>query len=514
MTATTFGRLRATDPSRWRTAAVAWRSWAAQVGGWSADLRAHAARLATVWSGAAAEAALAGAERLRRRLELFRVACWQADQALSEFAAALARARTLLATAVTAAGSAGLKIDDAGTIRGPAGAQLAATAATLSSALTVAADADAAATGRLTGLADMSAAPVAGAIPSCAAPPEEIRRWWDRLTPAQRRWLVVANPAWIAPLDGVPAADRDMANRLLLDERRAELDRAIAGARGHDRNRLRAMRNGLNVLTDRLADGEGQRAYLLRLDLAGDGRAVVALGDPDRSTDVLTQVPGMTADLASYHGELSRAERVAERAAELAPAGATSAVLWLDYDAPDFVDEAASRRQAQAGAAGLRRFQDGLRASHLDGTAHQTVLGHSYGSLLVGSAAAQPGLLADDVVFVGSPGVGVDSARELHAGQVWSSTSRSDVIQYLPEAPRSLVGDLAIAALSPVPGGLAAFGRPDHDLWFGTNPSDPKFGAQVFASQPDGGHLGYWDRASPALDAITEITVGRDVTPR
>jgi hypothetical protein len=94
---------------------------------------------------------------------------------------------------------------------------------------------------------------------------------------------VAADPAWIASLDGVPAADRDMANRLLLDERRAELDRAIADARGHDRNRLRAMRDGLNVLTDRLAGGDGPRAYLLRLDLAGEGRAVVALGDPDRS---------------------------------------------------------------------------------------------------------------------------------------------------------------------------------------------------------------------------------------
>jgi hypothetical protein len=65
-----------------------------------------------------------------------------------------------------------------------------------------------------------------------------------------------------------------------------------------------------------------------------------------------------------------------------------------------------------------------------------------------------------------------------------------------------------------VPGGLAVFGRPDDDLWFGTNPSDPKFGAHVVASQSDAGHLGYWDRGGLALDAITEITVGRDVTPR
>jgi hypothetical protein len=514
MTAATYSRLRGTDPSRWGAAAVAWRSWAATAGRWSAELRSHAARLATVWSGAAARAAWAGVDRLRRRLDLFRATCWQTDQALSEFAAALGRARTLLATAVAGAGRAGLVIDDAGAVRGPAGAQPAATAAALASALTVAGGADSAAVARLGGLGDLSTEPSTGLLPSCTAAPAEVRRWWDGLSPAQRRWLVITDPGWIAPLEGVPATDRDVANRLLLDERRADLDRAIAGAHGHESNRLRAMRKGLNALTDRLADGEGPRAYLLRLDLADDGRAVVALGDPGRAAHVLTQVPGMTADLASYGGELSRAERVAVRAAELAPATSTSAVLWLDYDAPDFVGEASSPRQAQAGAATLRRFQDGLRAGQMGGTAQQTVLGHSYGSLLVGSAAAQPGLQADDVVFAGSPGVGVDSADQLHAGRVWSTTSRSDVIQYLPVAPKSLAGDLAIAGLAPLLGGLAVFGRPEDDLWFGTNPSDPQFGARVFASQPDGGHLGYWDRGRPALDAITDITVGRDVTPR
>jgi len=506
MTATTYDRLRVTDPARWQSAAVGWRSWAAKAGRWSTQLRSYAARLASVWSGTAATAALAGADRLRRRLDLFRLTCWQADQALSEFAAALARARALLATAVRA----GLFVDDTGAIRGPAGTP----PTPLTTALTVAANADATAALRLNVVADMSARPVTGPLPSCTATPAEIRRWWEGLTPAQRRWLVATNPAWIAPLDGLPATDRDMANRLLLDERRTDLDQAIASAGGSERNRLRAMRDGLNALADRLADGAGPRGYLLQLDAAEDGRAVVALGDPDRATDVLTQVPGMTADLASYGGELSRAERVADRAAELSPATATSAVLWLDYDAPDFVDEAASARQAEAGAAGLRRFQDGLRASHVDGTAHQTVLGHSYGSVLVGTAAAQPGLEADDVVFVGSPGVGVDSAKELHAGQVWSSTSHSDVIQYLPVAPKSLASDVALTALSPFAGGLFAFARPEDDLWFGTNPSDPAFGANVFASQPDGGHLGYWDRGQPALDAITEITLGRDVTPR
>jgi hypothetical protein len=125
------------------------------------------------------------------------------------------------------------------------------------------------------------------------------------------------------------------------------------------------------------------------------------------------------------------------------------------------------------------------------------VVGHSYGSLVVGKAAADGGFDADEVVFVGSPGVGVDSAAQLNVppGHVWSSTARTDLIQY--------------AAVSPV-GLLGGFGRPDHYLWFGHNPSDPGFGARTFATQPDAGHLGYWDPGRPALDALADITLGRN----
>jgi hypothetical protein len=336
-----------------------------------------------------------------------------------------------------------------------------------------------------------------------------VRRWWDTLTPAQRRWLVISDGAWVGALDGVPVVFRDAANRLLLDRRRADLDAAALAAQGRDRHRLDQLRRGLRALSDRLAGPDGPRAYLLRLDLAGDGRAVVALGDPDRAGNVLTHVPGMTADLASYGGELSRAEQVAVRATELGPAAGTSTVMWLDYDAPDFVDEAAGAGRARAGAVALRHFQDGLRATH-DGAARLTVLGHSYGSLVVGHAAADPGLAADGIVFVGSPGVGVDTAADLHvpAGHVWSTTSRSDVIQYAPVAPTSLIGDLAAAATVPLIGPAIAFGTPEDHLWFGRNPSDPSFGARVFRSQPDAGHGGYWDPGGPALDAITAIVLG------
>jgi Alpha/beta hydrolase len=422
----------------------------------------------------------------------------QADQAISEFAAALDRARALLSHAVAAAARGGLLIADDGSVRGgPSGS----VTPELSAALTVAGEADAATVPRLAfdlAQADL-AQPPGPERPSCTATPAEVARWWAGLTPGQQRWLLATEPGWLAPLDGIPAADRDAANRLLLDDRRSSLAAAATTAHGRE-----ASRHGLDTLADRLDTDDPQRAYLLRLDTAGEGRVVVALGDPDRAGNVLTHVPGMTSDLASFGGELTRAARVADRATEVGPAASTSAVLWLDYDAPDFVDEAASARQAVAAAPALRRFQDGLRATHLGAHAHQTVLGHSYGSLVVGEAATGSPLQADDVVFVGSPGVGVGSAAQLHvpAGHVWSSTSRSDVIQYAAVSPRGLADELT----------RAGFGvtSPERHLWFGENPSDPQFGARVFASQPDGGHLGYWDPGRPALDALAAITLGRN----
>jgi hypothetical protein len=521
----TYARLRVTDPGRWLSAALHWRRLAATAGRWAAEVGGHVARLRAVWSGTAATAAAERLLRLRRGLDVFRLTCWEADQALSEFAAALSRARALLDRAVATARRAGLAIDDRGTVVAPhvvgvpgaplwsayqaAAARAAAgeAAGQLAAALTVAAAADATAAGRLAGLADAHVPePPGTALPPPEASPAEVRRWWDALTPAQQRWLAATRPAWLGPRDGVPVAYRDLANRLLLEDRRAEL----ASADGTDRQRLRAVREALDALGDRLADGDGPRGYLLRLDLAEEGRAVVALGDPNRAAHVLTHVPGMTADLASYRHELARAEGVAVRAGELSPASSTSAVMWLGYDAPDFLDEAAGRSRADAGAAGLRRFQDGLRAAHETGAAHLTVLGHSYGSLVVGSAAAAPGLQADDVVFVGSPGVGVDAARDLAVppGRVWATTSGSDAVQYAAVSARSVLEDLAVARI-PVAGPAIAFARPEDDLWHGRNPADPAFGARVFASQPGAGHTGYWEPGDPALDALAGITVGR-----
>ncbi|GID26472.1 alpha/beta hydrolase [Paractinoplanes brasiliensis] len=526
MTTAVQARLQATDPARWLALALSWRRWAELAGHLIAELVPRLAALPSAWRGTTATAASHRLHELRRRLILFRLHCWRADQTAGEFAAALIRAKALLARALAAASRAdsltprpNSEAAAGQAAHGPVAKARAFGPAwgfhpDLTAALALAARSDTEAAERLRSLATAIHTPAEPpgpdpGRPDCTTSPAGVRRWWGGLPAGQRNWLLATEAAWLARLDGLPAADRDIANRLLLDERLAEVDRAIAGASGRERDKLRKLRNGLFALDRRLADGAGPRAYLLRLDVAEEGRAVVALGDPDRAGNVLTHVPGMTADLASFGGELARSERVAVRAAEVRPAVSTSAIMWLDYDAPDFVDEAASARRAEAGAPALRHFQEGLRAAHEGPPARQVVLGHSYGSLVVGKAAAG-GLDADSVVFVGSPGVGVDSARDLRvpSGEVWSSTSRSDVIQYVAVSPASLVRDVGTAAAVPGIGALMAFGRPESDLWFGHNPSDPAFGAHAFAGAPGGGHVGYWEPGSPSLETLTAITLG------
>ena len=471
----TYARLRATDPDRWLAVAAAWRQHAATAGRWAAQIAARIGRITAAWTGAAAEAATAHLEKLRRVAVQIQLHCWSADQALSEWAGALKRARALLSRGVAIASRAGLRVDDDGRVTPPVAPWFGQAMAPIQDALRLAGAADAEATARLAELADslmgdLGAAPPP--VPPPPAAPAQVAAWWAGLTPAQRFWLIATEPDLVGGRDGLPAAARDLANRLLVGDR-IDLD-----------------------------DPAGPRSYLLRAD---HDHIVLASGDPDSASNVLTHVPGMAADQPR---ERDRAALVAARATALDPATATSAVLWLGYDTPDTAPEAAGRDRAVAGATALREFQAGLRAAHSDQTGRFTVLGHSYGSLVVGSAAATPGLEADAVVLVGSPGAGVDRAADLAVPSVYAMSSVSDVVQYAAPAPDALGRDLAATGLAPVLG-PAAFGWPEDELWHGRNPVDDDFGARVVPSQPDAGHSGYWDPGRPALDGLASITLGR-----
>src|SRR5690606_15220088 len=101
-------------------------------------------------------------------------------------------------------------------------------------------------------------------------------------------------------------------------------------------------------------------------------------------------------------------------ALDLDPNADTAVIAWLGYDAPDELHNAVSKGYAENATDDLRSFQSGLAITHEDDSLHRTVVGHSYGSTVVGFTARGDGLPTENVIFVGSPGVGMDHATELN----------------------------------------------------------------------------------------------------
>ncbi len=185
-------------------------------------------------------------------------------------------------------------------------------------------------------------------------------------------------------------------------------------------------------------------------------------------------------------------DHLLNRAEQFAPGQQMSAITWSDYNSPPDLVSAADGDFAEQSEGHLAQFQEGLRATHEGPPSHNTVLGHSYGSTLVGYAARDHGLAANDIAFIGSPGVGVDNANELDVPgkHVWSGTAGADIIH--PLTP----------SLNPFDIGDGA-----KNQWFGMDPSDPQFGGQQLATDPNASHSDYWDRKQ-SLDAMAEVVAG------
>ncbi|WP_235079630.1 alpha/beta hydrolase [Amycolatopsis orientalis] len=82
-----------------------------------------------------------------------------------------------------------------------------------------------------------------------------------------------------------------------------------------------------------------------------------------------------------------------------------------------------------------------MRASHEGSPSANTLLGHSYGTTLVGHAASSTHLPVDNIVLVASPGVGVDHAAQLNIppDHVYSTTAEHDLIN-ITNFPRGITG--------------------------------------------------------------------------
>lgn len=319
------------------------------------------------------------------------------------------------------------------------------------------------------------------------ATPAERKAWWEGLTDEQREEYLAVYPDQIGNLDGIPALVRDAANRDNLQLLMGKL----AGQDGEDAaTKLAALREIDRQLEAVPRPGEPPM-YLLGIGDQGNGRAIVSYGNPDTSRNVAAYVPGLNTSLDSEfaRGDLGRSRDLA--IASNRHGESTAAITWLGYDAPQSPDgmgtfAVAGGAKAEGGGRAFSGFMGGLAATNEHEDPHMTAIGHSYGSRTVGAATQQEGGIpgVDDIVFVGSPGVGVDSADDLGVGRdhVFVGAASNDIVTKLPAkeqfavgAAEMLIGGPAAAYLF---GDLADPG--DDDVWFGKDPASESFGARRF----------------------------------
>ncbi len=355
--------------------------------------------------------------------------------------------------------------------------------------------------------------------------PRAVHRLWESLTPADRDALYAYDPA-IGNRDGIPAVARDFYNRRYLTRLESAAHAELAHLDGlhpdwaAGRNppstpaewiRLREWDTARQEAHTRLADyqvvrqqlgaGGDPPRYLLSVD--DSGRGAIALGNPDAARNIAAFLPGTGARLGTIGAGVDRSRALLEAAVRANPSERTAVIAWYGYRAPPDLIAALRPDHATAAAPALDRFLDGLRATHSGPPAHTTLVGHSYGSTVIGVAAGGGGsLAADSVIFVGSPGVRADHVTELRLDGVPSADNHRHIFA-------------TAAAADPV----AVFGTVAH----GISPIERAFGATVFESAPGTllqlpfltvfpgepwAHGGYWDAGNPGLVTQGEIVGG------
>lgn len=271
----------------------------------------------------------------------------------------------------------------------------------------------------------------------------ERKEWWVGLPQELRDEYLATYPDIIGNLDGIPALVRDAANRDSLQLLIGKLE----GVGGHDAaEKLEALRLIDEQLQAPLKAGDPPM-YLLGIGDEGNGRAIVAYGNPDTSRNVATYVPGLNTSLDGkfVSNDLKRVRDTAIGVRNIDES--SSAIAWLGYDAPqapNMLDslEVAGVERADEGGIALNQFMNGISVTSEKDNPHMTAIGHSYGSLTVGAAAQQgagiPG--ADEIILVGSPGVGVDRAEDLGVGaqHVFVGAAKNDVVTMAPSKTQAV----------------------------------------------------------------------------
>ncbi len=292
----------------------------------------------------------------------------------------------------------------------------------------------------------------------------EARGLFLALPAADRRRLALLHPALVSGLASAPVADRFAATRVLVSAESGRLRARLPGLPVAQRAAaVRRLAWYDELLTGRvtLTRPDGTRLVrphqLLSFDARGDGRIAEVFGDPATSRHLAVYVPGTGTSLDRYAGNAARVRSFAAAEPDL------TVVLWQNADFPDqpqddvlppatswvrpvqavhdqlraHVLAAAYRDAADRAGPILTSDVDGLRMALPGPGADLTVLGHSYGGSIVGSAETH-GLVVDRVVHIASAGGYATDVRSYAAGECgtrrFSMTDPDDPIQLVQGA--------------------------------------------------------------------------------
>ena len=354
--------------------------------------------------------------------------------------------------------------------------------------------------------------------------PQQFNNLWDQLTREEKDWLYHQDPE-IGSHPGMPWVDKNYYNQMYLgrltNDAQAEVDRlrnqhpdwaasgdslpqSVTGPPLYSQweawkrqwDSANHKLNGFRSVQNELHSPDGVPRYLTVLD--DEGLAAVSIGNPDTATRNATFVPGTGQDLPRMQYSTEDAEAMFQAALRADPnlrPEDLSVTTWMGYDPPMDLIEAGDSDYAVNGGDELAGFQEGMRASHEGPQSINTVIGHSYGSTLVGAAASGGNELdVNNVIAVGSPGMLVDNTGQLDlddGANVYVTRARYDPI------------NLATGfTLGPSPT-ADAFGAIQFEADDG-----PTSGPPIFRLPSIDAHSSYWDQGNRALLNMGAVIAG------
>lgn len=483
------------------------------------------------WGGVAADAARDAIHKTRMDLDAHAQEALAVAQAAQKAAQDIEKVKIELRNLKDDALSAGLDIDPATStvVKGPGFKGTPAELATkiadlqtrLNAILTEANGVDAelaVAINMADGKLPIPAAPLTPPPPPESTRPEDVKKWWDSLTPEQQQAEIRDNPPYLGNLNGIPVEARDQANQIAMRNDIENIQEAASrhgvsaqdvlndpfryGCTPDDATRYtNAVKVEQALETD--SNRTGAPTFLqvyqpTRFD--GQGRAAIAIGNPDKSANTTVVVPGTSHSVTEGWLSADDATNLFNEASRADPTHATSVVAWMGYNAPDSLTDpqVGQTSLAHEGGALLAADVNGLNATHGPGSSHMTVIGHSYGSTTVADAAAGYGMHTNDAVLIGCPGTDMArNAGDFHlapGGHVFVGAASTDPITQLGAIPQVHVPGTGV------------------NLALGADPSLDGFGSTRFKAEVPGltlnDHSHYYERGTESLFSMADIVSG------